>query len=273
MTRPLRLGAALSVLAMAALAPAAAQARALRAPNWLLPPHRSYVLTYDAAVSSQGSEVISTPNPHGSNGRCDYPMTTYQDSQSAHYHAAYQFLFGRSRQGRSLKPAFVYVLRKVSGPAQHAYSSLVSPPPGCPAPDPQDSRFGSSSCTRTTRADGKPDFTLGGPRRRHGALVFGVDLGPQTTSAEPACTGNDLLAGAPNAAHVPEVTPATGSISFTDRGVRAGRTFTGTVQFDPSGVRSGSGTDPESDTSSQDVWSFTTSQRGTFRLAPGTTAR
>src|SRR2546430_7330508 len=32
-----------------------------------------------------------------------------------------------------------------------------------------DSRYGSSSCTRSTRADGQPDFTVGGPRRRHGA--------------------------------------------------------------------------------------------------------
>ena len=260
------------LLAVPAVATPCAQARALRAPRWLKPPYRQYVLTYDASASAQGSEVSSMPNAPG-HGPCDFPMTNYQDSQSDHYHAAYQFLFGRSLQGRSLKLAFVYVLRKVSGPAQHAYSSLVTPPPGCPAPDPRDSRYGSSSCTRTTRADGVPDFTTGGPRRRHGALVFGLAVDPQTTSAEPACTGNDFLAGAPDAAHVPEVTPATGGLSFTDRGVAARRTFTGTVQFDPAGVHNGSGTDPETDTSPQDVWSFTTSHHGTFRLAPGTTAR
>jgi hypothetical protein len=264
--------AVVPLLAAAALAPATAQARPLRAPRWLKPPYRQYVLTYDAAVSSQGSEVTTMSNAPG-HGPCDFPMTTYRDSQSAHYHAAYQFLFGRSLQGRSLKPAFIYALRKVSGPAQHAYNSIVSPPPGCPAPDPQDSRYGSSSCTRTTRADGSPDFTVGGPVRRHGALVFGLSVGPQTTSADPACTGNDFLAGAPDAAHVPEVNPEIGSLSFTDRGVRARRTFTGTVQFDPGGVHSGGATDPETDTRPQHVWSFKISEHGTFRLAPGTTAR
>ncbi|MGZ4172182.1 MAG: hypothetical protein ACXVRN_12525 [Solirubrobacteraceae bacterium] len=272
MRRPLRLVAFVPLLAVAALAPATAQGRPLRAPKWLKPPYRQYVLTYDASDSAQGSEVTSMPNAPGQ-GPCDSPMTTYQDSQSAHYHAAYQFLFGRSLQGRSLKPAFVYVLRKVSGPAQHAYNSLVTPPPGCPAPDPRDTRFGSSSCTRSTRADGKPDFTVGGPRRRHGALVFGLALDPQTTSGEPACTGNDFLAGAPDAAHVPEVTPATGSLVFSDRSVVARRTLTGTVQFDPGGVHSGGGTDPETDTRPQDVWTFNVSEHGTFRLAPGTTAR
>ena len=276
MRRSARLAAAVTVLAAAALVPASAQARALRAPKWLLPPYRQYVLTYDAAESSQGNEVTTMPSsPYG--GLCDYPMTTYQDSQSIHYHTAYQFLFGRSRDvvTRRLQFAFIFVRRKLSGPGQHTYSSSTTPPPGCPPPDPRDTRFGSGTCTSHFHLDSAAatdQLGIGAPRRKHGAFVFAVTVDPATNADQPNCSGIDP-GSPPFPARIPAVAPSTGSLSFSDRSVRARRTFNGTVAFDPADAHSGSGTDPENDPSPQDVWSFNVSQHGTFRLAPGTTAR
>jgi hypothetical protein len=264
------------LLAVPALAPAGAQARALRAPRWLLPPYRQYVLTYDAAESSQGSEVTTMPSSmYG--GLCDFPMTTYQDSQSIHYHTAYQFLFGRSRDTvtHRLQFAFIYARRKLSGPGQRTYSSSTTMPPGCPPPPPQDTRFGSSTCTSHFRIDSAAateQLSVGAARRKHGAFVFGLMVDPATTAGDPTCSGNDPGAP-PFPSRIPPVAPATGSLSFSDRAVGARRTFKGTVAFTPAGAHSGSGTDPENDPTPQDAWSFTTSQHGTFRLAPGTNAR
>jgi hypothetical protein len=269
-TRALRLATALSVLTLSALAPAVAQGRALRAPRWLLPPYRSYVLTYDATESSRGSEVESYPNRG-----CDGLMTTSQDAQTVHFHAAYQFLFGRSRDSvtRRLQFAFVYVLRKLSGPGQDTYSSTTSFPPCCPPPDPRDSRIGSGSCTARfglDRAATSEALTLGYPRRVHGASVFAIAFDPNSMSGTPACTGADIAS--PDAKHFPPVAPSTGSLSFSDRSVRARRTFNGRVVFTPDGAHSGSGTE-QTDVGSQLTWTFDTSMRGSFRLAPGTTVR
>jgi hypothetical protein len=263
------------LVAVPAVATPCAQARALRAPKWLLPPYRQYVLTYDGSESSQGSEVTTMPNSmYG--GLCDFPMTTYQDAQSIHYHTAYQFLFGRSRDTvtHRLQFAFIYARRKLSGPGQHTYSSNTTPPPGCPPPDPRDTRFGSSTCTSHYRLDSAAatdQLSIGAPRRKHGAFVFAVAVDPATNADEPNCSGNDP-GPPPFPARIPGVVPSTGSLSFSDRSVRARRTFNGTVAFAPAGARSGSGTDPENDPTPQDAWSFNTSQHGTFRLAPGTTA-
>jgi hypothetical protein len=102
--------------------------------------------------------------------------------------------------------------------------------------------------------------------------VFAVTVDPGTNAGQPNCSGIDP-GNPPFPARIPAVAPSTGSLSFSDRSVRARRTFNGTVAFDPANAHSGNGTDPENDPAPQDVWNFNLSEHGTFRLAPGTTAR
>ena len=256
------------LLTVAVVAAPGAQARPLRPPRWMSPPYRQYVLTYDGTEASQAHEVDSTPNP-STGSVCDYPVTTYSDSRTSHYHAAYQLLFGRYRQGRRSALAFIYVLRNVSGPGQDTQTQSVSPPSGCP-PFPPYAAFPAGSCTTRSRADGPPDFTVLAPRRRR--TVYGLEVSPMLTAGEPTCTGNPRFE---DFTHDPTVNPGTGTFSFSESAVMRRRVLHGKVASDPADAHSGNGTDPPSDANAgtQKVWSFSTGLHAKFTLAPGTNAR
>jgi hypothetical protein len=256
------------LLAVPLVAPAGAQARALRAPKWLSGPYRQYVLTYDGTDASQGNEVTSTPNPSTGNA-CDYPVTTYSDSQTARYHAAYQVLFGRFRQGRRYQLAFIYVLRTVSGPGQDTKTQRSDPPAGCP-PFPAFAAFPAGSCTTRSHANGPPELT-GAPRHRGTAVALAV-IPSLETVGDPTCSGNPRF---DDFNHDPSVNPGTALLSVSQSAVTHRRVIHGKVSADPADAHSGNGTDPPSDANAgtQKVWSFSTRLNATVTLAPGTRAR
>jgi hypothetical protein len=231
-------------------------------------PYRQYVLTYDGTDASQGNEVTSTPNPSTGNA-CDYPVTSYSDSQTSHYHAAYQVLFGRSRQGGGYRLAFVYVLRRVSGSGQETKTQSTSPPSGCP-PFPAFAAFPAGTCTTRSRAQGPPQLSA---VFRRGGTVNGLEVTPSLdTVGDPACSGNPRF---DDFNHVQTVNPGAGLIPVSQSAITRGRVLRGKVSSDPANAHSGNGTDPPSDANggTQKVWSFSTRLNATATLAPGTKAR
>jgi hypothetical protein len=249
----------------------AAQARSLHAPKWLKGPYHRYTLTYDATDTSDGTTVTSEPDPPPGESACDTNVTRYQGSATVHVNNSYELLFGRYRPpGHPFRFAFVYRLASHSGSLQASVTEHGDTPAGCP---PAEGGPLDAACTEHANTARPEDFAVGAGRHRH---QYGATLVEGLDPSDPVCSGDDtrideMTFPSPSPTHFTVILPSAGSIAFTDTGIKARKTFHGTVTTQPQpddGTHAGQGTDPEADGSPQRDWNFATTQTGTFTLAP-----
>lgn len=263
------MGAGILVAATCLAAPAA-QARTLRTPKWLKGPYHRYQLILDASESIQVNEVTTTNNPPEGSSRCDYYVRTAKGTSASQVRVVYDFLFGRYRLPHSARYrfSFVWQLKSHSGSGQGEASLHNDPPSGCP---PAVSPPTGSCAAHVT--DHKPNaFVIEAGATRHNVTSYGVSLSPGPEWGDPTCSGDqvsyDHNPPVPPSSGVFLINPTFGRLIFTDRGVKAGRSFQGSVRTDVGDARSGQGTDPLYGGLSEVAWSFTTGQTASFTLAP-----
>lgn len=269
------------VLGISLLACASAGAAAFpKAPHWLKGPYTKYVLKYDATDSTHTVETTSWPDTNG-NDPCGYAISNYDGQGTGEAHIAYDFLFGRSRQGRRLKFAFIWRRAGRSGSLGTTISEHQEFPAGCPEPPPPPPDWPPTLLNETCVSQGPVALVSGSDGFFAGAAARGgkflVALGLTYKLPESGtCTGNDPnISGInfpePSPTHFGVSAPEFGRMHFTSRGVKGHKTFIGSVQHNPvigEETPTGQGTDPESDGNPQRVWNATTTQSGTFVLAP-----
>ena len=247
-------------------------------PKWLKPPYRKYVITLAGADTSHATVDTAFTSDMDGAGPCDEQTRHYDGTGKANPVVSYNVLFGRAKSHRKFHTALIWLRAQETGGIQSTISVHTNTPPGCAPSDPS---LADETCTEQDPVYvGSPSelgFYIVAKRKSHGVQKFTAAMnldytdsgeGGTCTGGDPTLTGISFPGDAPT--HYAVFAPTQANLSFTDRGVRARKTFTGTLRHTfphGDGSEPGQGVDPQSD-GPQRTWSFTVSEAGTFTLAP-----